>query len=125
MLLDSKDIKADEKGKAVHVLHTWKDTLWQSGSKAGPPSEVKSMTDLLEEHAKTSDAVRTTEPTNEDERGKITSGIAMQKLSMDEISEPRRSTETTVAQQIITPDGSSTNPSASANFSLGGCLTVS
>lgn len=57
LLLDAKDIKEDDKGKAVRVLHTWKDTLWLSGSKVDPPSDLKPLQKALEEQAeKTSDA---------------------------------------------------------------------
>lgn len=55
LLLDSKDIKEDEKGKAVHVLHTWKDALWQSGKKGDPPTDVPNLKAAREAHAKTSE----------------------------------------------------------------------
>lgn len=122
MLLSSKDIKEDEKGKAVHVLHTWRDTLWQSGSKADPPSELKSLTDVLEE---ISDEARTTGPTNEDGKGEITSGIAVENLSLNRTSEPGPSTEMTVPQHIITSDGASPSASALESVLVSGLLTSS
>lgn len=44
MVLPSTDIKEDMKGKAVHVIHTWKDTLWNSGSKGDPPESILDFT---------------------------------------------------------------------------------
>jgi len=106
MLLDSEDIKEDEKGKAVHILHTWKDTLWQSGSKPDPPSDVKSVTDAREECAGASHTV-------EDGRGDITPSIPMGNLSVaNESSLPGGSTETGVTAHIITADGSYTSPAS-------------
>ncbi|KAF9449080.1 hypothetical protein P691DRAFT_668180 [Macrolepiota fuliginosa MF-IS2] len=44
MAVSSEDLKvkseADEKGKAVLVLHTWKDHLWEMGQKGDVPPDV-------------------------------------------------------------------------------------
>lgn len=44
MAVSSEDLKAkmeaDEKGKAVLVLHTWKDHLWETGQKGDVPSST-------------------------------------------------------------------------------------
>ncbi|KAF8519390.1 hypothetical protein BU17DRAFT_90099 [Hysterangium stoloniferum] len=41
MAVDSQELKEAAKGKAVNVLHTFGDSLWQMGSKAEPPEPVK------------------------------------------------------------------------------------
>ena len=41
LAVDLDTLKADAKGKAVHVLHTWKDHLFDMGNKAGPPGEIE------------------------------------------------------------------------------------
>jgi translation initiation factor 2D len=44
--------KEKEKGKAVHVLHTWKDSLFDQGKKTDPPEAVpegESQTQIPEE----------------------------------------------------------------------------
>ncbi|KAF8317855.1 hypothetical protein DL93DRAFT_2109956 [Clavulina sp. PMI_390] len=51
LAVDTKDMKDDEKGKAVHVLHTWKDTLWSSGSKEDPPSQLVPLLSSSDESA--------------------------------------------------------------------------
>ncbi len=40
MAIDSRDLKSDGNGKAVHVLHTYKDSLWGLGPGADPPISV-------------------------------------------------------------------------------------
>jgi translation initiation factor 2D len=42
MAVSSDQLAEDgkEKGKAVIVLHTWKDHLWEMGSKLDPPEDV-------------------------------------------------------------------------------------
>ena len=55
--------KAGAKEKAVHVLHTWKDHLFDMGNKADPPGEIKAEEDEgRHEHAPKS------EPANAGER---------------------------------------------------------
>ncbi|KAF9512452.1 hypothetical protein BS47DRAFT_1464083 [Hydnum rufescens UP504] len=43
MALPSPDIKRDGKGRAVRILHTWKDTLWEIGSKPEPPDSIPTL----------------------------------------------------------------------------------
>ncbi|KIJ61221.1 hypothetical protein HYDPIDRAFT_177119 [Hydnomerulius pinastri MD-312] len=38
-------LKADAKGKAVHILHTWKDHLFDMGSNGDPPGELQIQAD--------------------------------------------------------------------------------
>lgn len=40
LAVDLNTLKAGEKGKAVHVLHTWKDHLFAMGNKGDPPGEI-------------------------------------------------------------------------------------
>ena len=42
MILDGERIIAENitKGKAVNIIHTFKDSLWSMGSKSNPPDEV-------------------------------------------------------------------------------------
>lgn len=40
MALDASKLRDGAKGKAVHVLHTYKDRLWEMGDKSGPPDAV-------------------------------------------------------------------------------------
>lgn len=47
----STDTKGDENGKAVRVVHTWKDKLWQSGPIVEPPSKLRPLRDAREEDA--------------------------------------------------------------------------
>lgn len=56
-------LKAGAKGKAVHVLHTWKDHLFAMGNKADPPGEIE----VKEDESKDEDAPNP-EPPNADER---------------------------------------------------------
>jgi hypothetical protein len=122
MVLDSEDIKEDEKGKAVHVLHTWKDTLWQSGSKPDPPSNVKSLTEAREG---VSHDARTVGPTGEDKGGDTTSSIPipMEHLSItNEPPPPGGSTGTGATPHIITAGGPYTSP-ASWDVPVKGYLT--
>ncbi|KAF8556756.1 hypothetical protein OG21DRAFT_1495293 [Imleria badia] len=41
LAVDSNTLKTGAKGKAVHVLHTWKDHLFDMGNKADPPGEME------------------------------------------------------------------------------------
>ena len=45
MAVDLATLKAGEKGKAVHVLHTWKDHLFDMGTRADPPGEMEAEED--------------------------------------------------------------------------------
>ena len=38
MTLPGNQVGGDGKGKAVNILHTWKDHLWEMGGKEDPPS---------------------------------------------------------------------------------------
>jgi len=42
MALPSNELKGktEEKGKAVHIVHTWKDHFWDMGSKCDPPEDT-------------------------------------------------------------------------------------
>ena len=41
MAINASDIKEGAKGKAVYILHTFGDSLWEMGSKADPPETVQ------------------------------------------------------------------------------------
>ena len=41
LVVNLDTLKADAKGKAVHLLHTWKDHLFNMGNKADPPGEME------------------------------------------------------------------------------------
>lgn len=45
MALPSYEITSDSKGKAVKVLHTWKDTLFEVGPQLEPPESVPAPAD--------------------------------------------------------------------------------
>jgi translation initiation factor 2D len=55
MALPSDQLKVDgkEKGKAVHIIHTWKDHLWDMGSKGDIPeaTSIHSSTDETASHS--------------------------------------------------------------------------
>lgn len=89
MSLDAKDIKDDDKGKAVHILHTYKDALWLSGSKSHPPAELDSLQVVLE---KTSTAVGSPDLTSVD-------ALASQ-LESSTVSE-----QPSVAHETLTAEG--------------------
>ncbi|KAF8130299.1 hypothetical protein EV363DRAFT_1399469 [Boletus edulis] len=48
LAVDLNTLKEGAKGKAVHVLQTWKDHLFDMGSKADPPGEMEIKEDELE-----------------------------------------------------------------------------
>lgn len=96
ILLNSKDIKEEDKGKAVHVLHTWKDTLWQSGPKTDPPSELLPLRDALEGPATTDTSA--TDPGSDDKTGPAV-GVDVAKLSLrDNTIEQSLETHTMTAE---------------------------
>jgi translation initiation factor 2D len=37
MAVHGQEINDDSKGKAVHILHTWQDHLWEMGAGGDPP----------------------------------------------------------------------------------------
>ena len=63
MAVDLATLKAGEKGKAVHVLHTWKDHLFDMGTKADPPGEMEAK----EEEGRDKDAPKS-DPADTDEK---------------------------------------------------------
>lgn len=63
LAVDLDTLKADTKGKGVHVLHTWKDHLFDIGNKGDPPGEIE----VKEDDGKGEDAPKS-EPTGADER---------------------------------------------------------
>ena len=90
------------------MLHTWKDTLWQSGSKTDPPPDVKSLTNGWENYTNTSRDAGILDPASEHGGEDIASGIAMGNLSIDE--GPGPSTEAAVGTYTITVEGSHPSP---------------
>ena len=63
LAVDLDTLKADAKGKAVHVLHTWKDHLFDMGNKADPPGEMEAEEDEgRDEDAPQSEAGKWEEP---------------------------------------------------------------
>ncbi|KAF8438578.1 eukaryotic translation initiation factor SUI1 family protein [Boletus edulis BED1] len=77
LAVDLNTLKEGAKGKAVHVLHTWKDHLFDMGSKADPPGEMEIKEDELES---VPDVVAT------DPGG--TNGAASNALPSDELQAP-------------------------------------
>ena len=63
LAVDLNTLKAGAKGKAVHVLHTWKDHLFDMGNKADPPGDME-----IKEDEGTDTDVQTSEPADADER---------------------------------------------------------
>lgn len=63
LAVDLDTLKAGAKGKAVHVLHTWKDHLFSMGNKADPPGEIE----VKEDESKDNDPPKS-EPAGADER---------------------------------------------------------
>lgn len=63
LAVDLDTLKAGAKGKAVHVLHTWKDHLFDMGNKADPPGEME-----VKEDESGDDDAPTSEPAGADER---------------------------------------------------------
>ncbi|KAH0833987.1 hypothetical protein J3R83DRAFT_11221 [Lanmaoa asiatica] len=63
LAVDLDTLKAAGKGKAVHVLHTWKDHLFDMGNKGDPPGEIE----VKEDEGKDEDVPRS-EPAGADER---------------------------------------------------------
>ncbi|KAG8215235.1 hypothetical protein J3R82DRAFT_8781 [Butyriboletus roseoflavus] len=63
LAVDLDTLKASGKGKAVHVLHTWKDHLFDMGNKGDPPGEIE----VKEDDGKDEDAPES-EPAGADER---------------------------------------------------------
>lgn len=62
LAVDLDTLRAGTKGKAVHVLHTWKDHLFDMGNKGDPPSEIE----VKEDDGKYKDALKS-EPAGADE----------------------------------------------------------
>ncbi|KAF8556748.1 hypothetical protein OG21DRAFT_1408399 [Imleria badia] len=63
LAVDSNTLKTGAKGKAVHVLQTWKDHLFDMGNKVDPPGEME----LKEDEGGDDDAPQS-EPSGDDER---------------------------------------------------------
>ena len=49
--MDAEEVEKSTKGKAVHVLHVFRDNLWEMGSKSDPPVSLvtSSMSKLVDE----------------------------------------------------------------------------
>jgi translation initiation factor 2D len=75
MALDSQEIKAAAKGKAVVVIHTYKDALWRMGSKSDPkPSVPLSVEEQTEPH----EAANESAPGSPDASSPVVEGSAME-----------------------------------------------
>ena len=61
MALPSNQLKPGKKGKAVLVIHTWKDHLWEMGSKWEMPEDTILDTAVVEEEAEEEDQPLTKE----------------------------------------------------------------
>ncbi|KAG6374045.1 hypothetical protein JVT61DRAFT_4685 [Boletus reticuloceps] len=94
LAVDLNTLKEGAKGKAVHVLHTWKDHLFDMGSKADPPGEME----IKEDELGGEDTPKS-EPAGADERQESvpdvvatdpggTNGAASNALPPDELQAP-------------------------------------
>ncbi|KDQ16990.1 hypothetical protein BOTBODRAFT_172600 [Botryobasidium botryosum FD-172 SS1] len=53
MALSSTELNEDSKGKAVYIIHTFQDALWELGSKSNPPQTIIPFTRALEQGEET------------------------------------------------------------------------
>jgi hypothetical protein len=85
MAVDTAELKEGAKGKAVHVLHTFGDSLWEMGCKSDPPEpfETSPVPNSVDETNNSSEAGPSTEApetgrTHDEDVSKTTEGTSQQ-----------------------------------------------